>query len=114
MQNEILLVAEAVSSEKGLPKEAIFEAIEQALATATKKRYQESSNIEVVIDPQTGEYETFRLWEVVSDEDFEDEGFQVIQNDTNNEIGSLMGTSSACCFLVSAAASSSRSSSSFT
>ena len=88
MQNEILLVAEAVSSEKGLPKEAIFEAIEQALATATKKRYQESSNIEVVIDPQTGEYETFRLWEVVSDEDFEDEGFQVIQNETNNEIGS--------------------------
>ena len=50
MQNEILLVAEAVSSEKGLPKEAIFEAIEQALATATKKRYQESTNIEVVID----------------------------------------------------------------
>ena len=70
MQNEILLVAEAVSSEKGLPKEAIFEAIEQALATATKKRYQESSNIEVVIDPQTGEYETFRLWEIVSDDDF--------------------------------------------
>ena len=88
MQNEILLVAEAVSSEKGLPKEAIFEAIEQALATATKKRYQESSNIEVVIDQQTGEYETFRLWEIVSDEDFEDEGFQVIQNETNNEIGS--------------------------
>ena len=88
MQNEILLVAEAVSSEKGLPKEAIFEAIEQALATATKKRYQESSNIEVVIASQTGEYETFRLWEVVSDEDFEDEGFQVIQNETNNEIGS--------------------------
>ncbi|MDC0545719.1 transcription termination factor NusA [Gammaproteobacteria bacterium] len=88
MQNEILLVAEAVSSEKGLPKEAIFEAIEQALATATKKRYQESSNIEVLIDPHTGEYETFRLWEVVSKEDFEDEGFQVIQNETNNEIGS--------------------------
>ena len=88
MQNEILLVAEAVSSEKGLPKEAIFEAIEQALATATKKRYQESSNIEVLIDPQTGEYETFRLWEIVLEEDFEDEGFQVIQNETNNEIGS--------------------------
>ena len=58
------------------------------MATATKKRYQESSNIEVVIDPQSGEYETFRLWEVVSKEDFEDEGFQVIQNETNNEIGS--------------------------
>ena len=46
MQNEILLVAEAVSGEKGLPKSSIFEAIEMALATATKKRYEENSNIE--------------------------------------------------------------------
>ena len=56
MQKEILLVAEAVSGEKGLPQEAIFEAIEQALATATKKRYSENSNIEVKIDPKTGDY----------------------------------------------------------
>ena len=49
MQKEILLVAEAVSGEKGLPQEAIFQAIEQALATATKKRYSENSNIEVII-----------------------------------------------------------------
>ena len=90
MQNEILLVAEAVSGEKGLPQEAIFEAIEQALATATKKRYQESTNIEVVIDPQTGDYETFRVWEVVSDEEFEDAGFQIIQNEEHTEIGSLI------------------------
>ncbi|MDG1681154.1 MAG: transcription termination factor NusA [SAR86 cluster bacterium] len=90
MQNEILLVAEAVSGEKGLPQEAIFEAIEQALATATKKRYQESTNIEVVIDSQTGDYETFRVWEVVSDEEFEDAGFQIIQNEQHTEIGSLI------------------------
>ena len=50
MQNEILLVAESVSGEKDLPKEVIFEAIESALATATKKRYSEPSNIEVKID----------------------------------------------------------------
>ena len=90
MQNEILLVAEAVSGEKGLPKEAIFEAIEQALATATKKRYQESTNIEVMIDSQTGDYETFRVWEVVTDEEFEDAGFQIIQNDDNSEVGSFI------------------------
>ena len=90
MQNEILLVAEAVSGEKGLPQEAIFEAIEQALATATKKRYQESTNIEVVIDSQTGDYETFRVWEVVSDEEFEDAGYQIIQNEEHTEIGSLI------------------------
>jgi len=90
MQKEILLVAEAVSGEKGLPQEAIFEAIEQALATATKKRYSENSNIEVRIDPKTGDYETFRLWEVVSEEDIEDQGIQVIHDGQNNELGSFV------------------------
>ena len=66
MQNEILLVADAVSGEKGLPKSSIFEAIEMALATATKRRYEENSNIEVKIDSVTGEYETFRLWTIVA------------------------------------------------
>ena len=89
MQKEILLVAEAVSGEKGLPQEAIFEAIEQALATATKKRYSENSNIEVIIDPKTGDYETFRLWEVVSEEDIEDQGIQVVHDDQNSELGSF-------------------------
>ena len=55
MENEILLVAESVSGEKGLPKEVIFEAIESALATATKRRYKGPSNIEVNIDKKTGE-----------------------------------------------------------
>ena len=90
MQKEILLVAEAVSGEKGLPPEAIFEAIEQALATATKKRYSENTNIEVIIDPKSGDYETFRLWEVVSEEDIEDQGIQVIHDGQNNELGSFV------------------------
>ena len=89
MQKEILLVAEAVSGEKGLPQEAIFQAIEQALATATKKRYSENSNIEVIIDPKTGDYETYRLWEVVSEEDIEDQGIQVIHDGQNSELGSF-------------------------
>ena len=50
MQKEILLVAESVSSEKGLPRGIIFEAIEFALAAATKRRYSEPANIEVTID----------------------------------------------------------------
>ena len=95
MQNEILLVAEAVSGEKGLPKSSIFEAIEMALATATKKRYEENSNIEVEIDPVTGEYQTFRIWTVVSDEDLEDEGTEIILSkaktiDEELEIGSFV------------------------
>lgn len=68
MSKEILLVAEAVSNEKGVDKGVIFEAIEQALVTATKKRYDEESDIRVVINRGTGNYETFRLWHVVADD----------------------------------------------
>ena len=68
MGKEILLVADAVSNEKGVGAEIIFEAIELALATATKKRYDEDSEIKVNIDRVTGDYETFRSWEVVDDD----------------------------------------------
>ena len=68
MNKEILLVAEAVSNEKGVPRGIIFEAIEQALATATKKRYDEEADILVTIDRVTGDYDTFRRWNVVADD----------------------------------------------
>jgi len=68
MSKEILLVAEAVSNEKGVDQSVIFEAIEQALASATKKRYDEDADIVVTIDRETGDYETFRRWEVMSDD----------------------------------------------
>ncbi len=68
MSKEILLVAEAVSNEKGVDPEIIFDALELALATATKKRYDEDSTIEVNIDRESGEYETFRSWDVVDDD----------------------------------------------
>jgi N utilization substance protein A len=68
MSKEILQVAEAVSNEKGVSPGIIFEAIELALATATKKRYDEESDIRVVIDRHTGDYQTWRSWKVVGDE----------------------------------------------
>jgi N utilization substance protein A len=67
MNKEILLVVDAVSNEKGVAKEIIFEAMEIALATATKKRHGGDVDIRVVIDRQTGDYETFRRWEVIDD-----------------------------------------------
>ncbi|MFS1523091.1 transcription termination factor NusA [Microbulbifer sp. 2304DJ12-6] len=76
MNKEILLVAEAVSNEKGVDQEIIFQAIEAALATATKKRYDEDSTIEVIIDRLTGDYETFRSWEVVGDDTLAELGTQ--------------------------------------
>ena len=68
MSKEILMVAEAVSNEKGVDQGIIFEAIEQALAMATKKRYEEGANIRVVIDRETGDYQSFRFWDVVADD----------------------------------------------
>ena len=66
MSKEILLVVEAVSNEKGVDKEIIFEAIELALATATKKRFEdEEADIRVEIDRKTGGYRAFRRWLVV-------------------------------------------------
>jgi len=69
MSKEILLVVEAVSNEKGVSADIIFEALELALATATKKRYEEEEvELRVAMDKETGEYETFRRWEVVPDD----------------------------------------------
>jgi N utilization substance protein A len=65
MNKEILLVVEAVSNEKGLPREAIFEALESALAIATKKKYESDIEVRVDIDRDTGEFETFRRWLVL-------------------------------------------------
>ena len=76
MNKEILMVAEAVSNEKGVSEDIIFEAIELALATAAKKRYDEESDIEVAIDRETGEYVTRRRWLVVPDTELAELGTQ--------------------------------------
>ncbi|MEM8498096.1 MAG: transcription termination factor NusA [Pseudomonadota bacterium] len=69
MSKEILLVAEAVSNEKGVSEDIIFEALESALAMATKKRYEEEADIVVNIDRESGDYESFRRWLVVADDE---------------------------------------------
>ena len=62
---EILLVADTVSNEKGVDREVIFEAIEAALASATRKKHQKEIGVRVDIDRNTGDYDTYRQWEVV-------------------------------------------------
>lgn len=78
MSREILTVVETVGNEKGLSRESIFEALEQALVAATKKKFYEDQEVDlrVSIDRKTGEYETFRRWTVVADEDHEIPGMQ--------------------------------------
>ncbi|MCV5960475.1 transcription termination/antitermination protein NusA, partial [Escherichia coli] len=67
MSKEILAVAEAVSNEKAVPRERIFEALEIALATSTKKKYEIEIDVRVAIDRKTGEFVTYRRWLVVDD-----------------------------------------------
>ncbi len=71
MSKEILLVVDAVSHEKDVPQDVIFEAMEAALASATRKKHGGDIEARVSIDRETGEYETFRRWEVVEDPDGE-------------------------------------------
>ncbi|MBS4077601.1 MULTISPECIES: transcription termination factor NusA [Pseudomonas] len=72
MSKEVLLVVESVSNEKGVPASVIFEALELALATATKKRFEDEVDLRVEINRHTGAYETFRRWTVVEENDLDD------------------------------------------
>jgi N utilization substance protein A len=72
MSKEILTVVDAISNEKGVPRQVIFEAVEAALASASRKRFEgREVSVRVHIDRSTGDYETFRRWEVVEDDEFE-------------------------------------------
>ena len=77
MSKEVLLVVESVSNEKGVPAGVIFEALEIALATATKKRFEDEVDLRVAINRHTGSYETFRRWTVVEDGNFDDPAIQL-------------------------------------
>jgi len=92
MSKELLLVAEALSNEKGVSKDVVLEAIQAALESATRKLSGMELGIRVKLDPRTGEYETFRYWDVVLDEDlvFPERELtlaQAIERDPNAKIG---------------------------
>lgn len=72
MNNEIRLVVDAVSNEKNISQDIIFEALEAALETATKKKYGMTWDVRVAIDRKTGDYETFRRWTIIDSTDFEE------------------------------------------
>ncbi len=97
MNKEILIVADAVSNEKGVEKDIIFQAIEAALATAARKKHGMEMDIRVEIDRETGNYESFRRWEVLDDEDpeFDSNETQIlysyaIQNHPDMQVGEFI------------------------
>lgn len=67
---KLLQVVEALSNEKQVDNEIIFEALEAALEMATKKRFHYETNIKVAIDRETGDYYTYRVWDIVDDDDY--------------------------------------------
>ena len=94
MSKDILLVVDSVSNEKGVSPDVIFEAIEEALAAATRKLYETEVDIRVAIDRSSGDYDTFRRWTVVADEDFEIPGAHLTldegkEKDASLEIGDV-------------------------
>lgn len=87
MSKEILLVVDAVSHERGIEKDIIFEALESALASATKKKSGKEIDVRVAIDRVSGDYETFRRWQILDDETepFEYYDKQVLLSRTKDE-----------------------------
>jgi N utilization substance protein A len=72
MSREVLLLVDALAREKNVDKSIVFGALEAALASATKKRFgDEEADVRVTIDRNTGEYQSFRCWQVMDDENFE-------------------------------------------
>src|SRR5690606_6240230 len=65
--------------------ETVFEALESALASATKKRFKEETDVRVSIDRTTGDYEAFRRWLVVPDDELEDHDLQIIYSEARKE-----------------------------
>ncbi len=71
MSREILLLVDALAREKNVEKEIVFGALELALASATKKRFQEDIDVRASVDRTTGEFSFFRRWQVVPDQEIE-------------------------------------------
>jgi len=100
MQNkEILRVAEEVSNEKGVDKEVIFDALETAIASATRKKYGEEIDVRVAINRKTGDYDTYRRWKVFADDstelEFPDKELRLedgLDVSTDAEIGGFVET----------------------
>jgi N utilization substance protein A len=95
MSREILYVAEALSNEKGVSRDVIFEAIELALASATRKKHMKDMDVRVEIDRNTGKYDSFRRWTVVTDEEFESEDKEILleeaqKTDPEIEVGDVI------------------------
>lgn len=89
MSNEILMLVDALSREKNVPKDTVFLALEMALASATKKRFKDEVDVRVEIDRESGEHKAFRRWTVVPDEEHEEPSHQLAITDAAERVPPL-------------------------
>ena len=89
MSRELLLLVDALAREKNVNKDVVFGALEQAIGSATKKRFTEEVEVRVAIDRLTGEFESFRRWQVVPDEAVEFPAYQIPLSKAKEEYGDV-------------------------
>ncbi len=86
MSRDLLLLVDALAREKNVDREIVFAALESALASATKKRINEDADVRVSINRETGDYESFRRWVVLPDEEVENDDQQMGLIDAREEL----------------------------
>ncbi|MGA1211418.1 MAG: transcription termination factor NusA, partial [Burkholderiaceae bacterium] len=89
MSREILMLADALAREKNVDREIVFQALESALASATKKQFTDEVDVRVAIDRESGDYDAFRRWLVVPDGELEDHDIQTILTEARKEISDI-------------------------
>ena len=85
MSRELLMLVDALAREKNVEKDIVFAALELALASATKKRFKDDVDVRVEIDRETGEYKSFRRWQIVIDEEHELPAQQIALTDATEQ-----------------------------
>jgi N utilization substance protein A len=89
MSRELLLLVDALAREKNVNKDVVFGALEQAIGSATKKRFTDDVDVRVAIDRNTGEYESFRRWQVVPDDAVEIPAQQIALSEAKAQYGDV-------------------------
>ncbi len=89
MSRELLLLVDALAREKNVHKETVFGALEMAIASATKKRFNEDVEVRVAIDRNTGDFESFRRWHVVADDAVEFAEHQIGVTEAQKQYGDI-------------------------
>jgi N utilization substance protein A len=84
MSKDIILIAETVSNEKGVDIEVVFDAIQAAIEEATRRKYGAEIGVRVALDHKTGDYQTFRWWEVLPEEEIEYPEYQLTVDEAQN------------------------------